>query len=116
MQLITLSTTGQKDVGTLMPEGLTSLTPFEGSYIQTTEVFTNILDKLKAYKPEEVLVVSTGAYRVLEAANSAGLPTAWMERDDTVESTMSEKFTCAKATFRVKGMAGLCRQLGVGLN
>ncbi len=85
-------------------------------YDQNPTLFSALLDHCDSIHPGikscQILVVSTGQYRVLEPAGIAGLPTAFIRRENNLESNINLGTTAP--TFVANGLDGLCSQLNAG--
>ncbi len=86
-------------------------------YCQNESSFSMLLEHCQSLhpdiKPSQILVVSTGKCRVIEPASVAGFPTAFIHRENNLESKVH--LDTATPTFVSNGLRGLCTQLGVDL-
>lgn len=85
-------------------------------YTQSPTLYSDLLKQCESIhpgiKPCQILVVSTGQYRVLEPASIAGLPTAFIRRENNLESNINLGTTAP--TFVANGLDGLFSRLDAG--
>ncbi|OBZ66380.1 hypothetical protein A0H81_13636 [Grifola frondosa] len=91
---------------------IASHSPMPDSY---ASLFEHCAATVPSIKPDQIMVVTSSRYRVVEPASDAGMPSALVQRAENLESKVDFRDNGVPATVTVDGLGSLCEWLGVPL-
>ncbi|EED78870.1 predicted protein [Postia placenta Mad-698-R] len=110
--LVSCDASHVSDTGTFLPPEVPDL------HTQTEGVCSQVAEECRSIVPEikntEILLVTTGLYRIVELANAAGIPTALVQRPSVDEAQLerkTEQGELSSPTMTVGGLGELCDKL-----
>ncbi|KAF9811502.1 hypothetical protein IEO21_06553 [Rhodonia placenta] len=107
------------DTGTFLPPEVRTLCVSTADiHTQTEGVCSQVAEECRSIVPEikntEILLVTTGLYRIVELANAAGIPTALVQRPSVDEAQLerkTEQGELSSPTMTIGGLGELCDKL-----
>ncbi|OSX62266.1 hypothetical protein POSPLADRAFT_1115601, partial [Postia placenta MAD-698-R-SB12] len=107
------------DTGSLLPPDIRTLSVSTAHlHTQSKGVCSQVVEECQSIIPEikntEILLVTTGLYRIVELANAAGIPTALVQRPSVDEARLeraTEQDELSSPTMTIGGLGELCDKL-----